>query len=362
MNKEYEQIKNSGLTGEALLNTLTEFELRNTGHFSSKVDLGGYYLLSGDLERAKDYFRRAEGLKPKAPGDEETRKNICLLYGSLARIGLLQKDYAKANEYVKEAVAFDAVESRKYQFLEGHILIAQNQNAEALEIFDALYRTQAELMNMEDIRAYMYLLADAKRNTECAGIVDLYFEKGRFFSGLGLFASSVYEAAGDGKKAVLAAFLEYEYYSSYNDADDKHFVNNLDALKQQLAAAGKQAETEKVLRLVQSLYDGSAEAAYQPVSSFFAEEYIILKKKIQNRTMNNEDFNKYLILEPYFSQFPVYYWNIWQVVTDSAPLSRPNYLPVLEKIIALDKSGKYARLAWAELSNVMGFGDRDEAN
>jgi len=59
MDKEYERIKASGLTGDALLTVLTEFELKNMNHFSSKVDLGGYYLLTGNFQLAENFFLRA---------------------------------------------------------------------------------------------------------------------------------------------------------------------------------------------------------------------------------------------------------------------------------------------------------------
>jgi tetratricopeptide (TPR) repeat protein len=100
MEAEYAAIRDSGLSGEALLNGLSEFELRNIGHFNSKIDLGGYYLLSGDIDRAEDYFRRVEALTKKAPGDGDTQKNITIMYGSLARIHSLQGEYDTALEWI----------------------------------------------------------------------------------------------------------------------------------------------------------------------------------------------------------------------------------------------------------------------
>jgi tetratricopeptide (TPR) repeat protein len=355
MNKEYERIKASGLSGDALRAALTDFELQNMDHFASKVDLGGYYLLSGNIERALDYFRRAEVLVSKAPKNDETRKNVAILYGSLARISLLQGDYDNAMGYAQKAVTADSESGAQYRFLQAHILIAQEKQDQALALFDELYQTQQDLMAADDIRAFMYLLAKAKRFGDCAEMVDLYFEKGPFFSGLGLFASGAYENSGQANKAILAAFLEYEYNTGYTETNDRDFLENINTLEKLLVLKGLLAQTEQTVRMVRSLYDNSSLESVQKHSGFFAEDYVIFKKKILMRSLTVTEFEQYLRLERYFTRFPVYYWNVWQAALECSPDKIATFIPALEKIILLDKDGRYALPAWKELTRLMGY-------
>ncbi|GHV62257.1 hypothetical protein AGMMS49587_08580 [Spirochaetia bacterium] len=361
MEEEYVTIKDSGLSGEALLKRLSEFELRNMGHFNSKIDLGGYYLLSGDIDRAGDYFRRAEAVVKKAPADGDTKKNITIMYGSLARLHSMQGEYDLALEYAEKAAQEDNEQAVPYRYLQGHIFLEKGENEKALEVFDLLFASHPDTASPDDIHAYMYLLAATARFPEAAAMADLYFEKGPYFPALGLFASSVYEAAGQTEKAVYAAFLDYEYQCGYRKTDTSAFLKNIDTLESQLEARDNQSGAFEALRLVRSIYDESGlPAQYQP--SFFAGEYITLKKKILNAApaagaapLSDADFNRYLAMERYFSTFPEYYWNLWQAVSGLNEASRVNYVPVLQRIILLDRDGVYAQRAWDEISKTLGF-------
>ncbi|MDR0449694.1 MAG: hypothetical protein LBH26_00330 [Treponema sp.] len=282
---------------------------------------------------------------------------------SLARMELIQGEYAKALEYAEKAIALNREGEPGPLFLKGHILIAREEDEKALEFLAGLFETRREEAGPEDIRAYMYLLARAGRAAEAAEMADLFFEKGPYFPGLGFFASSVYESAGEIEKAVLAAFLDYEYQSGFNEADDGSFLLNIGTLEERLktpgpgegGGAGEGIKAARPLRLLRSLYDPetSAPAAYQ--APFFAGDYILCKKKIREGSLTGEDFNRYLSLEPYFRSFPSYYWNLWQgalLVSEKPPAE---YLAALEKVIALDREGVYAKPAWGELSRFLGF-------
>jgi tetratricopeptide (TPR) repeat protein len=363
MEKEYESIKNSGLIGEALLKRLSEFELRNMGHFNSKIDLGGYYLLAGDIGSAEDYFRRAEALVQEAPTDGDTEKNITIMYGSLARLHFIGGEYDPALEYAEKAAAGDNEEALPYRYLQGHIFLEKGEIERALEIFDPLFASHPNTASPDDIRAYMYLLAAANRLREAAVMADLFFEKGRYFPGLGLFASSVYEASGQAEKAVYAAFLDSEYQCGYQEMDSSAFLKNIDTLEQELEAQEKLGPAAGALNLVRSIYDESrAPVQYEP--SFFAGEYISLKKKILDAgraagvSLTEADFNRYLAMEHYFLLFPEYYWNLWQGAGLLNGSLRADYIPALERIIVLDREGVYAQQAWDEISKTLGFKTR----
>jgi hypothetical protein len=279
---------------------------------------------------------------------------------SLARMDLIRGEYGRALEYTERAIALGKEERPGLLFLKGHILIAGEENEKALEFLTGLFKTRREEAGPEDIRAYMYLLARAGRAAEAAEMTDLFFEKGVYFPGLGLFASSVYESCGESGKAVLAAFLDYEYQSGFRE-DDEAFLQNIGNLEERLrregpgeegAGDGKAAQS---LRLLRSLYEPEtgAPAAYE--APFFAGDYILYKKKILAGSLTEADFDRYLSLEPYFRVFPSYYWNLWQGALLISGKPPAEYLAALEKVIALDREGIYAKPAWVELTRFLGF-------
>ena len=356
MNKEYERIKASGLTGNDLLSALKEFELKNKNHFYSKVDLGGFYLISGNIQLAANFFQRAEEISPKPWKNKQAREYITIMYGSLARIYLLQGDYLKAMDYVQKAIAADDEYGKPYNFLKAHILVAQDKQEEARTLFYELYQSQKDLMEADDVRAFMYLLAKAERYGDCAQMVDLYFEKGPFFAGLGLFASTVYENAGDVNKAILAAFLDYEYHSSYTQTNDNDFLANINAVERQLALKGLLQYAEPTIRLIRGLFNNSDLIFERNRNAFFVEDYCYFKKKILTSSLTSAEFEQYLQLERYFSIFPAYYWNLWQAALKLFPQTAlVSFIPSLEKIIRLDSNGRYAKAAWEELTKLMGY-------
>jgi tetratricopeptide (TPR) repeat protein len=355
--REYVQIRDSGLSGEALLQKLSDFEIRNMDHFSSKVDLGGYYLLAGNPERAGDYFRRAEALVPKYPKTPEIRKNIAIMYASLARIALLRDEFDTSLEYAEKAIAAEKDDAH-YLLLKANILMARGERDAALALFDGLYPEQKDLMSGGDIRSYLFLLAQTSRADECAALMDSYFEKGAYYPGLGLYASSIYEAGGQPDKAILAAFLDYEFYSGYTLTDDRDFLKNIDTLEGQLNEKGSLGGVALTLQMVRSLYTDTRIRSNENISSFFVEDYIRLKKKIMASQVSFDEFQAYLTMERYFTRFPVYYWNMWQAAVKLPGVSLASYVPALEKIIALDKDGRYAKPAWEALTGLMGYGEK----
>ncbi|MDR1175806.1 MAG: hypothetical protein LBK83_10110 [Treponema sp.] len=278
---------------------------------------------------------------------------------SLARMDLIRGEYGRALEYVEKAVALSRGEKPELLFLKGHILIAREEGEKALEFLDGLFKSRREDAGPEDIRAYMYLLAGAGRAAEAAEMADLFFEKGAYFPGLGIFASSVYESSGDTGKAVLAAFLDYEYQSGFKGNDDGTFLQNIGNLEERIGreglGGGGDGRAAQPLRLLRSLYDPETSAPASYEASFFAGDYILCKKKILEGSLTETDFSRYLSLEPYFRAFPSYYWNLWQGALLIGERPPAEYLAALQKVIALDREGVYAKPAWGELTRFLGF-------
>jgi hypothetical protein len=332
--KEYGEIANSG--------ALEDFEIRHSGHFDSKVDLGIYYLAIGETDRARDYLRRAERILLDGSASPGKKGYDAVMYGAL--------------EYIDRAIGADGEQRKRYRFLKGHILVARQEYRAALEIFDELLANtagDANTLNAGDdsdtalnsdgageaeMRAYMFLLAQAERTVEAAAALDRYFLTGAFFPGLGYFAASVYRALGKTEKAAYAAYLEEEYRSGYGEFQDSGaggFESPSPIEEIPLSGAGEEGELH------------------------FAAEYLRLKGLINGgENFTKEQFLRLVELEHYFRLFPSFYWHLWLGVKLAYPEDRQYFdyfSAALRKIIALDKDGPFAKRAWAELTLLMGY-------
>jgi tetratricopeptide (TPR) repeat protein len=343
--EEYGRLRNGGLEGEALVAELENFELRYPDHLFAKVDLGTYYLARGEEGRARDYLRRAEaiaarsGNRAASPDGEENY--VSIMYGALGRICLNREEYQQALEYAERALGAAGENARAYLVLKGRVLIAQQDYAAALEIFDGLFAggpAEAEGAGdddpagddslagggglaegeAEDILAYLFLLAQAERSADAAAVLNRYFETGAFFPSLGTFAAMVYRAAGEPERAAYAAYLEHEYQAGYGG-------------------------------------ESLAAEIPPPGGNFFAGEYLAIKQEISRGSLSEDQFRRYLELESYFRLFPSYYWNLWLGARLLYPETYENFAPALQKIISLDQNGPFAREAWKELGLMFGY-------
>jgi tetratricopeptide (TPR) repeat protein len=255
--------------------------------------------------------------------EEAGGENIPGMYGDLGRLNLSQGDYQKALEYADKAIKADG-ENRSYRLLKGRILIALDEYAGALEIFDGLFAGgDLEGAGVEDLRAYLLLLAQAERPQEAAAVMERYFETGAYFPELGYLAAAIYQALGETEKAGLAVFLEEEYRSGYRALEGRPLPE--------------------------------LPAQFSLGTDFFVREYLYLKGLIGNNSISELQFRRYMELETYFRLFPSFYWNFWQGARFLYPESCQNFTPVLQKIIALDKEGPFAKTAWEELTRLMGY-------
>jgi hypothetical protein len=344
--REYAGLRDGEKRGEELVAALEDFELRHPEHFYSKVDLGTYYLALGEEGRAGDYLRRAEALAERARGEGELKKfrdgggeqggnYLSILYGALGSIYLSRGEGNRALEYAERAIEQAGERAGTYRLLKAQILIKRGDYEGALEIFDGVLspamagaptEAGAEAAGTsEDLLAYLYLLARAERPADAAALLDRYFETGAFFPGLGTFAALVYRAAGDRERAAYAEYLEGEYGAGY--------------------AGGGSGEGG----------NPPAPEAVPAGGDFFAGEYLALKEEIDRGSLSEARFRRYLELEPYFRLFPSYYWNLWLGARLVYPERREEFVPALQKIIALDRDGPYAPEAWRALGSLLGF-------
>lgn len=346
----YAAIKNSGLTGSALYERLTAFEKEHPEHFESKLDLGSSCFVSENYDDAWKYLLKAETLLTSAKG--VAVQNKALLCALLSGLYAADGDGERASDYAKKAYETPDC-GTDYGYLYAKTRLMRDDKSGALALFDKTYALRPERISADELRAYMYLLADAGQFQKCGELLERYFETGDFFPGLGVFASGVYENIGDTEKAVLCAFFDYEYASSGRE-NGNAFLTKLQSLEALLPEGGNSAALESI----RALFDMRREV-HAPAFSFFVSDYIYRKAKALRCDVSPDDLSSLLQLEKYFSRFPSYYWTVWLTVRSLQSEGLRDWIPVLEKTIALAPSSAYASLAKTELASCIGLSAGD---
>ena len=349
---EYAALKNSGLTGDALYGKLIAFDKEHPVSFDSKLDLASYYFISGNHGEAWKYALKAEGLLVSVKSVVPQKR--ALLFALLSALYAADEDADKARAYAKKA--YEVPESgAEYGYLYAKMQLLHGAESEALALFDKTYSRYPDRIAPDELRSYMYLLADAGEFQKCAELLEPYFETGGFFPGLGLFASTVYEKLGDTEKAVLCAFLDYEYAANGNASADA-FSANLQSVEALLPSGG----SSEALESIKALFDTRLEAK-APSSPFFISDYVYCKAKLLRNDFSPADFSALLQLEKYFSRFPSYYWTVWKAVRVLELEKSNEWLRVLEKTITLTPSSFYATLAREALASCIGIETKNAA-
>ena len=348
---EYRMLKDSGMSGSALFERVAEYELAHAHHFESKLDLAQFYFLSGSYDKSLEYLVRAESVVRNVPRGKAGKSDAARLYGTRAELELLRGNYSDAVAYAQRAVKTD--NALQYLYVAAQAHAAQENNDDALSLFDAAYAELPDHASPNDLRMYMYLLAENNRMAACKEILETYFEKAPYFASLGSFASSVYERCGDYQKAVLCAFLDYEYVSCFETVSDEMFLHNLDALQARLENDGTLAHCSDAIDFLRSYFTLQDMSCSD--NDFFVSKYIDVVKKIKAAAASSNDVETLLLLETQFSRFPSYYWHIYSALQQLGASSAKEAVPILEKIIMLGNVSPYAARARHELGAMQGL-------
>ncbi|MDR1903593.1 MAG: tetratricopeptide repeat protein [Treponema sp.] len=355
---EYLKIKESGLEGGQLLAALTEFELKNPLNFESKVDLGNYYLLINNYEKAEEYLRRAESVIHYAVNGPEKPKTVAILYGSVAHVLYNKGNYNEALSYVDRALADG---SGTYGYLKGHILQARGDKEGAVDQFRAVYEAFPDAISPEDITALVNLYAENAAYAEALPFLDIYFVRGSYYPGFGIFASNIYEGAGDYGKSIVCAYLDLEYYRSKLGIGDDQVAQNLLALESALREKGRLEDAGDDFNLVRSLAS-AGRYEEQERDTFMPRDYLVLQQKIIGGGARTQDIQAYLNYENFFKNSPVYYITAWKAFTDSPSSQKAAYTVILEKVLALKPEKSIDRKVRTWIGEGLGFGVRDAEN
>ncbi|QTQ14987.1 hypothetical protein HRQ91_11235 [Treponema parvum] len=277
-------------------------------------------------------------------------------FGRLSLQSFYEGDLETALSYADKALK-DKRRGKKFGYLKARILLGQKKDEEALKLMESSFKAVPQDITQDDLRTYMFLLADSGRFDDCRRKLDLYIDRFGYFEGLGQFASIVYENTGDYFKSVLFAFWDFEYVSCFansigrNDISIDAFLSNMEKLVASVKGTKKEDETLKAVRCIEFLYKTDVDLP-QVESDFFLYKFIAQKKQILEGNCTVDAVTEYLKLEKYFSAFPSYYWNIYCAIKAQGTENLKNFSPVLEKAINTGYSTEYSRLAKLELAEL----------
>lgn len=351
--KEYKELKES-CNDSNLYQTIFAYELEHPSHFESKLDLAKLNLFAGDYSKAWEYLIRADGILKNTKNVKVSDSDLSSMYATFATLNLISNNLEQANEYIKKAYTVPKY-GANYGYLKGRIDFALKNTDSAWDAFEQTYKKFPEQINAEEIKTYMYLAADRKEYKKALDLLELYFNKGTFFPGLGLFASGIYEKNCNLERSVFSAFLDYEYQSCFTKQDDKLFVENL---KNAITKAESEGNTDEMnaLKAVIALYTDSEFPIIE--TDFFAYKYIYYKYKYLHSQWVPNDAKYYFSIENNMNTFPSYYWLLWEVVSKADIKNYSNWTSVLEKILMLNKS-IYTDDARIALGKISGFSEKD---
>jgi len=253
----------------------------------------------------------------------------------LRACGFFSGEYDAALLYVNKALKLDASGKNVYGYLKGHILAAQKKNNEAITQLELTYKQIPENITAEDILLLIRLYSESAKHKSAISLIELYFQKGIYYPGFGMFSSGVYEAAGDYAKSILCAYLDIEYYKGMLGINNDEFLNNMDGIESTLKQNGHYSEAEPDIQLLRGMNNQTTQIPISQQGIFFVPDYLVLEKKIRLSSVHESDIQSYLAYENFFKHSPLYYMYAWQAFVTLSPSTASNYTPILEKIIAL---------------------------
>jgi tetratricopeptide (TPR) repeat protein len=335
--QEYERITNSEVKGLELLKQITDFEAANPGHFESKVALGNIWLLLGDDIKAVRYLLRAQDVLGNCGNNAAGKEHKRVMYYSLALIRGNNGRYDDALTYINKAIAVQ--DEGVYQFLKANILTVQQKHGEAIVLFDAAWEKYPDSASENDIKCMVGLYNSTGRYGDAANMLDAIYDKGRYAAGFGVWASTVYEKAGQSGKALLAAWLDLDYGCSMTDLPLQDVKTNVDALEAYLRKNNTWAESEQDMNVVRGVMGLGFDKDIPPHQEMSDIRHYAYLRMVLLRP-NPEESHLYGLqnMEGFFMYCPAYYAAIFSAVAKHWPEKRAAYLPTAEKIITLGAS------------------------
>lgn len=346
-NEEYSKLKEGAKSKTELLQKITEYENNHSKELEPKSDLALLYLSDGNYDKAEDYLKAGEKLIKKAKSPPEPFY-VAQLYYTYGRFYYESKNNLQnAKKYADMAFAIEK-EGEQFGYLKA-LIAAEMQNAEeAYEVFNLMYEKYPEKADGPSLTMFVQLAVFYEDFEKAGSLLDDFFEKHTYLPKIALWASQVYEKAGNLEKSIYCAYLVHEFASCYDSSRNEVFFSNLKNM-QKIAVAENRAETLAAINNLLVLFeepavekDSSSEEVFvaeqkettdEKELDFIPFNYVQIKKKINNGTLNQDDVIKLTSYENNFKELPAYYWLLAQAVKQvsaegdyAAAMSRIGYL------------------------------------
>lgn len=256
------------------------------------INLGNYNIISGQYQKALEYFRLGKELLEKN-NSTEYLKELARIYGSIGIVFSEQNSYAKALEYHLKALKLYEKQgdkqtlSRIYNNV-GIVYKSQNENSKALKYFTKAYNLQDSLkdptigITITNIGNTYFAQNDYEKAFENYEKAEIRFRKNTDFRGLGELYNNLgryYRKTGNKQNAIeawnkaLGAFNQIEdkfgvsdtyymlgqfYLSEKDYGKALSYTHKANSLAKELSLLEMLTLSEKQLR---DIYEGSGDYA-----------------------------------------------------------------------------------------------------
>ncbi len=419
---EYSQIKQNAKSKSELIQKTLEYEDNHSKELAPKSDLALYYVLEKNYDKAEEYLKDGEKLinKAKSPPDPFYVAQLYYTYGRFYYES--KEDLQKAKEYADKAFAVEN-EGEQFGYLKAYIAAELKNAEEAYELFNFMYEKYPEKADGPCLTMFTQLAVFYEDFDKACNLLDVFFEKHAYTPKILFWASQVYEKGGNYMKALYSAVLVHEFTACYDSSRNEVFRENL---KKMHALAVSENNEEKItaLNAVMDLFESlsgkeefvgeqkkvqeetaSAELALEEKSSaegelavvalkdktpadnapaensveekvleenlledndldFIPYNFIQLKKKIKNGTVNKDDVIKLTSYDANLKELPSYYWLLAQAVRQVADKNDPfvdiSVVRYLGSVVDMGKS-EYEKLAREKICDICWIKEEDRS-
>lgn len=393
LQESYEKLYLGSASQEELVASLVEFEVTNPNHFKSKLDLAQWYFSLGDHVLSWQYLQRALSLANESgfrlefkdfSGDSDdsfiisnqisqlnipdglTDIDLELLHRLLAYLCLFRDDVQGAEKYSKTSLAlseyhFNSLENPNIApslYLMGQVMFSlaededfsQKETMEkALGNFDRAYTLNPQGLASIHLLGYGKLLAQVQRTNEAEFIVEEFLKINSVNPDTLLIAQEIYTNTNNTYKERICNFLAEDYVLGILSLDDKNLIRETNWISEYKKLIDSVEEKNSKTNSEHS--GGNQGENVYLKEKFFGETYCQVSLRSKEGRITNGDLDSLVAVEPYFVNFPSYYWLLWSVAKELG--YSEVFIPALKKIIALNPTGIYAKAARQELQNLV---------
>jgi len=342
--KAYDQILKEK-TGNDLFEALLDLDQKYPHRLELKVTLGGMLLAAGDINKAKSYLKRGEEIV----GREHEAELQATLFGNLAVLALLEKNYEQGLVYAEKSLEADASDKNGIIFIRAQCLLFKDDKKQALRAFEQGWQNNRQKMNRTDMNLFIDLLIEMQNYKQAWEVIIEYQIRFEYFPGMGISEAVILEKLGKVNEGIIAAFMDLEYQKYRGLLSSEYIVGKLSELEQTLddTSWNPQGLGYDVIKGLQYFVLENYKEAEKVLASVEIDhpfyQYILLVCAMEIKGANAELLERYVALEKYCKGFISYYYHFWRGMKKGEgkyDLETARF--ILEKCILLAPDTEYA--------------------